>query len=150
VALHRAGAPVRDRAGEILTVDGEPWRDGGDEARIVWRAGVGTRASAIVSCLATTNGEHPLIAELLAGAEADASEAIVVPLGGGADALPNGPDAHTPVRVPRMLTAPRTNGAGSHDGDHETDAVTVTVPLRITVRQGNGATHVPAVGVNFS
>jgi hypothetical protein len=42
------------------------------------------------------------------------------------------------------------NGGTAHDGNGLADAVTVTVPLRITVRQGNGSSRAPAVGVNLS
>ena len=138
VALHRLGTPARDRAGRILTVDGAPWKDGDDEARVVWRAGVGTRTSAIVACLAAVHGEHPLISELLASADADANDAIVLPLGAGAE--PMGAET-SEVLVP----PPDSNGA------HRTaPAVTVTVPLRITVRTANGSGRAPAVGVNLS
>ncbi|MFL5612249.1 MAG: trypsin-like serine peptidase [Gemmatimonadaceae bacterium] len=127
VAVHGIGAPARDRGGRVLTIDGEPWSDGGDEARIVWRAGVGTRASAIVACLAATNADHPLIAELLADSEVDACDAIVIPLGAGADApSPAEPDAS--FRVPHTVAVPSANGA----------------PMRITVPQGNGSIHAPA------
>lgn len=148
VAVHGIGAPARDRGGRVLTIDGEPWIDGGDEARIVWRAGSGTRVSAIVACLAATNGDHPLVAELLAGADADASDAILIPLGAGAATSPQ-LEPEAPFRLPRTVVAHSTNGVG-HDGHHDAETVTVTVPLRITVQQGNGASHPPAVGVNLS
>jgi endonuclease G len=155
VALHRLGAPARDRAGLVLTVDGEPWREDGDEARIVWRAGVGTRACAIVRSLAMTHGEHPLIAELLADGERDASDAIVVPLGAGGedvgDASAAAPsDGNATVRAVRTTVSPDSNGGSAHDLHGASEAVTVTVPLRITVRQGNGSGRAPAVGVNLT
>ncbi|HEY7235393.1 MAG TPA: serine protease [Gemmatimonadaceae bacterium] len=136
VAVHRGGAPARDPAGRVLTVDGEPWVDGDDETRVVWRAGVGTRVCAIVRLLAAARGEHPLIADVLAASDVDAADAIAVPLrAGAADAAPSG------------------NGAGAHDPDETpngTPSLTVTVPLRITVRAGNGTEGEPAVGVNVS
>ena len=137
VGVHRLGAPARDRAGEVLTTDGERWTAAGDETRIVWRAGLATRAHQILSALAV-HGEHPLIAELLAESERDAAEAIVVPLGSGADGR-----HHAPV--------PTSNGDGAHaDHNGQDEALTVTVPLRITVRQGNGSGRAPALGVNLS
>ena len=137
VGVHRLGAPARDRAGEVLTTDGERWTAAGDETRIVWRAGVATRAHQILSALAV-HGEHPLIAELLAESERDAAEAIVVPLGSGADGR-----QHASVAT--------SNGDGAHaDHNGQDEALTVTVPLRITVRQGNGSGRAPALGVNLS
>ena len=150
-AIHRAGAPARDRAGQVLTVDGEPWVDGTDEARVVWRAGVATRACAIVKRLAVTCGEHPLIAELLGNADPDASDAIVIPLGAGMMRAASG-DGAVSVQPPkrRADAAIEGNGDGAHEVPKSTDAVTVTIPLRITVRAANGAGRAPAVGVNLS
>ena len=143
VGVHRLGAPARDRAGRVLTVDGFPWKDGDDEARVVWRAGLGTRTSAIVACLAASHGEHPLIAELLASADVDATDAIVLPLGAGAERVLLPPsESVTPLG--------NSNGAGAAQDHQAQPAVTVTVPLRITVRTGNGAGRAPAVGVNLS
>ena len=155
VGVHRAGAPMRDRTGRILTVDGQPWIDGGAEARIVWRAGVGTRASAILTTLAATCREHPLVADLLGDAEPDAADAIVIPLGAGATRVPPHQEpiaAPLPNEAETVVAVPATtdgNGAG-HDGASSAQAVTVTVPLRITVRAANGAERAPAVGVNLS
>lgn len=153
VAIHRGGAPARDRAGRVLTVDGAPWVDGQDEARVVWRAGVGARVSAIVECLASRCGEHPLIEPLLAEADADASAAIVLPLGaGGGPAASAEPeravDDHS--RLSEPTGAVESNGTHSRDAAAPTAAMTVTVPLRITVRTGNGSGRSPAVGVNLS
>jgi endonuclease G len=143
VGVHGVGAPARDRLGNVLTTDGERWTAESDETHIVWRAGVATRASTVVRALADACGEHPLIAELLADSERDAAETIVVPLG-------SGDDAH--AAEPRgVATVPHSNGDGAH-ADHNglEEALTVTVPLRITVRQSNGAGRAPAVGVNLS
>ena len=153
VAIHRGGAPVRDHGGHVLTVDGAPWIDGEDEARVVWRAGVGARASAIVRCLALRHGEHPLVEELLSHADADASAAIVLPLGGGAE-LETPSEHGSPVEehsrhsLPTDLAGP--NGAHARDPMAPAAAVTVTIPLRITVRTGNGDGREPPVGVDLS
>jgi endonuclease G len=156
-AIHRAGAPARDRAGRILTIDGEPWVDGADETRVVWRAGLGTRACAIVQCLADGRGEHPLIVQVLRESDPDASDAIVIPLGAGlvraasgdgATSAEQASDALAPLMRSRVASG--GNGGGSDEAPVITDAVTVTVPLRITVRAGNGAGRAPAVGVNLS
>ena len=153
VGIHRGGTPARDRAGRVLTVDGAPWVDGEDEARVVWRAGVGTRTSAIVRCLALRHGEHPLVEALLSHADADASAAIVLPLGAGAE-----PEALTDHSSPieahaRHATSAdlvESNGAQARDPMAPAAAVTVTIPLRITVRTGNGDGREPPVGVHLS
>jgi endonuclease G len=157
VALHRVGVPARDRSGRVLTSDGEAWADGDEEAHIVWRAGVGTRAAVIVQCLAEASGEHPLIAEMLSGVDADASDAIVIPLGAGAERVANvdkpaeNGNAEGQARVLRTLALPSSNGEGAHETHHQSiEAVTVTVPLRITVRQGNGSGCAAAIGVNLT
>lgn len=157
VALHRMGAPARDRAGRVLTVDGAPWIDGDDEARVVWRAGVGTRTSAVVRCLADVHREHPLIAELLASADADATDAIVLPLGAGVERAPSlasapGAPSDSSARTARATISPESNGASTNEPELHgvMPAVTVTIPLRITVRTGNGSGRAPAVGVNLS
>ena len=152
VGVHSVGAPARDRTGQLLTVDGAPWSDGGDESRIVWRAGAGTRSCALMHCLALTNGEHPLVSELLARSDVDASEAIVVPLGAGAEATA---DANQPVidpvpHTPRTARSVAGNGHPAHDGNGAGESLTVTVPLRITVRQSDGVGREPALGVNLS
>ena len=141
VGVHRLGAPARDRAGEVLTTDGERWTAAGEETRIVWRAGVATPAHEILRAVAAVHGEHPLIAELLAESERDAAEAIVVPLGSGADT--GAPRAH-----PSLATSNGDGAHANHNGQDE--ALTVPVPLRITVRQGNGSGRAPALGVNLS
>lgn len=157
VGVHRAGAPARDRAGNILTTDGERWI-AGDETRVVWRAGVATRAHEVLRALAALHGEHPLIAELMAESARDAAEAIVVPFGSGAEA--EAPLGRT-EQVPREAMAPvppgshpssaTSNGDGANvDHEAQDEALTVTVPLRITVRQGNGSGREPALGVNLS
>jgi len=131
VGVHRVGAPARDRNGRILTIDGAPWTEGGDESRIVWRAGSATRTSALVRRLAAEYVEHPLVAELLRDVEADACDAIVIPLGAGIlDA------ATTTAHASRTSGGLDGNGARS-----EEDSAAVTVPLRIGVQPGNGASH---------
>ena len=158
VGIHRGGVPARDPEGAILTLDGEPWKEALDESRIVWRAGVGTCTSAIVGQLASLYSDHPLVSELLAECDADAAEAIVVPLGAGAERGRPSDGTAERVAVSSDVQAeapasgdPQTNGSSSHahpalDGS----ALTVTVPLRITVRAGNGSGRRPAVGVDLS
>ena len=142
VGIHRVGAPARDRAGRVLTVDGEPWKDGADESRIVWRAGSATRTSSVVRRLAAEFAEHPLVAELLREADVDACEAIVIPLGaGGAPvAVASGTDSGT--RTMRTFTEP--GGNGGHPG---TDTQGTPVSVRVTVQPTNGTAADSLVGV---
>ena len=158
VGVHRLGAPARDRWGNVLTTDGERWSRESDETRIVWRAGVASRLHEVLRALVERHGEHPLIAELVADSERDAAEAIVVPFGSGGDAdarrsatEPAHDDAIVTARPPREASGPTPNGDGAradHNGQEE--ALTVTVPLRITVRQSNGSGRAAALGVNLS
>jgi endonuclease G len=158
VGIHRGGVPARDREGAILTVDGEAWDDRLDESRIVWRAGLGTRTATLLQEVVERHGDHPLVNELRAESHADAAEAIVVPLGSGAERRKPGERANGEVTsvaakpdLNPMAVDPHRNGSAEHgpaalDGD----ALTVTVPLRITVRAGNGSSRRPAVGVDLS
>jgi endonuclease G, mitochondrial len=145
VAVHRLGAPARGAGGEILTSDGTPFIDGIDDGTVVWRANLGASASAVLCRLASACGEHPCIGALLREGRVDAAEALVIPLGSGAQAqsVSHAADAR-----------PGSNGAGTHEAPHgsasSNEAITVTVPLRITVRQANGRGRVPAVGVDLS
>lgn len=161
VAVHRGGAPARDGRGRIVTTDGTPWHAALDESRIVWRAGTGTRASAIVALLREHCGTHPLVLELLRGAATDASDAVAP---GAVEQQPaaakpgtaatasdgalraNGHAAPTPANVGRNGAEPGSPGAAPGA------SVTVTVPLRITVHAGATPAHGrgPAIGVDLS
>lgn len=154
VGLHRAGAPARDADGSILTVDGERWSEADDESRIVWRAGVGTRTDFILGRLVAAHADDPRVAALLGDGEQDAAEAIVVPLGSGIErgrASEPASDRTAPDEVTAASTVHESNGNGGHEpAAGGADTVTVTVPLRITVRAGNGSPRRPTVGVDVS
>lgn len=158
VGMHRVGVPVRDANGGVLMLDGQRWTEDADESRVVWRAGVGTCTSAIVRQLASEARDHPVVVELLAESDADAADAIVVPLGAGADraGAPGAANGETDRTAPTaaavsMPLAAESNGGSGHDHSVlDGDALTVTVPLRITVRAGNGSGRRPAVGVDLS
>jgi endonuclease G len=134
VGVHRGGAPARDRDGRVLTVDGEPWTDGSDESRIVWRAGTATRTTALLRRLIDARVEHPLMMELLADVDADACDAIVIPLGAGVEKT----GAGIPVHV-----EPSVGKAGGNGGSPHVDAAAVPVPPRITVHSGDAAARDP-------
>jgi hypothetical protein len=92
----------------------------------------------------------------LAESGSEAADAIVVPLGSGAErGRPREPARveSSQLRAPaaeETPAPPRSNGQGGHHALASEDAVTVTVPLRITVRAGNGSGRRPAVGVDLS
>jgi endonuclease G, mitochondrial len=158
VGVHRAGVPARDHDGAILTLDGEAWHESIDESRIVWRAGIGTRTATILETLIGSCGDHPLVAEVRSDSDADAADAIIVPLGAGVERGRAGEPANlaaTPAPaiqpvVGAIAAVPQTNGRSGHDIPLDGDALTVTVPLRITVRGGNSSGTRPAVGVDLS
>jgi endonuclease G, mitochondrial len=148
VALHGLGAPARGVSGEILTCDGAPFSDETDDGAVVWRASLGASTYAVLRRLAAACGEHPWVEALLRDGRVDASDALVIPLGSGAQAQPtphpgSAPAGHNGAHAPH---APRTASGTSDNGD----AITVTVPLRITVHPANGGGRVPAVGVDLS
>ena len=173
VALHSTGVPKRDASGAVLTVDGERWIEGGDESRVLWQAGLGARVSAIVRRVDGACGGHPLVQEMLREGQADTADAVVVPLGSGEPLVVESPQGSAPM--PPVAAAPeaRTNGgstpptatvpplappvqplrapvmARSSERPRTSEAITVTIPLRITVRPGNGSGHGAAVGVDL-
>jgi V8-like Glu-specific endopeptidase len=163
VGVHRLGAPARGPSGQILTLDGDPWSPSTDESHIVWRASVATRTCTIVERLATACAGHPLVDELLREGEVDAAEAIIVPLGSGlarareaakpAVAVPTKSLKRPTEHASALAAQPVANGNGSgtdraRDAEEQSpEAITVTVPLRITVRAGNGGSRAPLVGV---
>ena len=98
------------------------------------------------------------MAQLLEETERDAAEAIVVPFGSGIEVdAPRGKVEHeaehgiATAGVARRPSVATSNGDGAHaDHNGQDQALTVTVPLRITVRQGNGSGREAAIGVNLS
>lgn len=49
VALHHAGKPARDRAGNILNLQGKPWKPWMGEHQVKWESNEGARVSRIVA-----------------------------------------------------------------------------------------------------
>ena len=156
VAVHCLGVPERDRAGDILTLDGSAWTAWTDESEIVWRATMGTRSSTIVRTLREKCGGHPFVRELLADDSAEAADAVVLPLGSGVSVatgrLPANGEEATSARVgvtPGLgVVSENGNGTGGH-ALHGNESITITVPLRITVRPGETGGRRPEVGVNL-
>ncbi|UQX05251.1 endonuclease [Streptomyces sp. RerS4] len=125
VALHHAGAPRRDRDGNILAVDGSLWRPDMGEHRIDWKANEGIRVSRIIGTLQQfplSGGAAALRAELLAAGTPPHP----------VEASPRSPQV-TPGRTddaePHGLTADWTAGRPTMTGG----GARWTVPLHLTV-----------------
>ncbi|MGW5849777.1 endonuclease [Streptomyces sp. NPDC055254] len=151
VALHHAGAPRRDRDGNILAVDGSLWHPGMGEHRIDWKANEGIRVSRIIAALQQfplTGGPATLRAELLAAGSSPRPVEFsppVPPGRPGADgARTDGAGAqaeYPPHPAPAAYDA-ASNGANGQGGT--TGVVHLSVPLRISVGLDGGAPPPPA------
>ncbi|MDX6759574.1 MULTISPECIES: endonuclease [Streptomyces] len=132
VALHHAGAPRRDRDGNVLAVDGTRWHPGMGEHRVDWKANEGVRVSrilAVIQQFPLSGAAAALRAELFAA----------------------GSSLH-PVEVsPPTLGPDRTNGAAppgatagrSADRQATTGSVRWSVPLHISVTLDGDALQPP-------
>ncbi len=121
IALHHSGVPKTDEKGQYIDVDGGIWRKGDDPARLVWLANEGIRISRIVQYVEKApirNHERALRDELL-----NAS-------------------APSPVVIPSVAPEPQLQEVGVNPTD---GAVTVTIPLTITVRLGETVTTSVAI-----
>lgn len=122
LGLHHSGVPARNEAGEILTVDGTVWDRTQDELKIRWIANEGIRISSILTWLekgadGMNEGERALLGEALN--PPTPTPALPQVPGGEQQA-----GVHTPQLVPEQHAA-------ADDG-----AVSLTIPLHITVRLG--------------
>ena len=119
LGLHHSGVPARNEAGEILTVDGTVWDRTQDELKIRWIANEGVRISSILTWLekgaeGMNEGERALLGEALNPPP---------------PALPQVPAAEQRAEV-------RTQPAPHQPATVEGGAVSLTIPLHITVRLG--------------
>ncbi|WP_328740771.1 endonuclease [Streptomyces erythrochromogenes] len=134
VALHHAGAPRKDRDGNVLAVDGTRWHPGMGEHRVDWKANEGVRVSRILGVIQ----QFPL-----SGAAAALR----------AELFAAGSSLH-PVEVsPPTVLTDRMNGAapkgvtmdgsrsGSGTGEQHaaTGSVSWNIPLHISVSLDAGA-----------
>ncbi len=120
VALHHAGTPKRNAAGQILAIGGAVWTSAMGESRIDWIANEGTRISRILARLrgvpglsATQRTLRDGIFNAKPGPLEIADQAVAVPAGGAAlAASPDGTVTWTiPLRVSIHLGAPHANAA---------------------------------------
>jgi endonuclease G len=122
IALHHAGVPRRDAAGEMLAKDGTVWRAGQRPlAELDWVGNEGVRVSSLVEALGAAT-VPPKWAPLLASVR----EAALPPSWPPADAAQG--QAHGAIVV---------NAAGGATG---AGTVTVQLPLSITIAVGAAST----------
>ncbi|HEY0764466.1 MAG TPA: DNA/RNA non-specific endonuclease [Pyrinomonadaceae bacterium] len=126
VALHHSGVPATDQAGNMLKIDGGIWRDGDDPAQVRYVANEGIRISRLVEHLRTANvkaHERALLQQVLdEGATPTPSERDET----------EDPTTTATTQPPVNGGAPQLNAAGG--------AVSLTIPLQITVSLGGAAT----------
>jgi V8-like Glu-specific endopeptidase len=137
VALHHSGVPDRDPATrQILTADGQPWRQGMGEDQVRWLANEGVLVSAI---LAHLDGQRlqGAAADLLAELKAAAHSRRPRP----------SPREAAPVAQPARPTGtPRPPPvSGDQAAPCEAPGTTITIPLLLTIRIDVGAAEAAAV-----
>ncbi|MFB7256193.1 endonuclease [Streptomyces nojiriensis] len=133
VALHHAGAPRKDRDGNVLAIDGTPWQPSMGEHRVDWKANEGVRVSRVLGAIQQ------------------------VPLSGAAAALRAelfavGSSLHPVEVTPPTVLTDRTNGTAPQSatmdgsgGQHATPgSVRWSVPLHISVSLDADAPQPPA------
>ncbi|MFL4910262.1 endonuclease [Streptomyces sp. MMS24-I2-30] len=124
VALHHSAVPRLGSDGRPLAVDGTPWQPGMGEHRLAWKANEGVRVSRVLQALSrlTLTGSAARLREELFRPPAPAQPSEGTP---PATALPRpGADGMVPNNSAQSAYAA---------------AVTLTVPLRITMGVGPSA-----------
>lgn len=109
VALHHSGIPKTDSHGNWLTTDGVVWDSSMDESRVAWIANEGIRISRILEFLRASHANHPLAAAVLNREQ-------------------------PPEVVPEEA---RAEPARQTDSEFRDGALSVTIPVRVTVRVGD-------------
>lgn len=120
LGLHHSGVPARNAAGDILALDGTVWDETQGELKIQWIANEGIRISSILTWLAKfadgmNAGQRTLLEEALNP--------------------PSQPVTPQP-RVGEQQARLRTQPAPEHPDDPADGAVSLNIPLHITVRLG--------------
>ncbi|HEU4667090.1 MAG TPA: DNA/RNA non-specific endonuclease [Arthrobacter sp.] len=120
LGLHHSGVPARNEAGQILTVDGTVWDSTQNELKIRWIANEGVRISSILTWLekgadGMKEGERALLGEAL---------------------NPPPPPAAPQVPAKEQQAEVRIQPAPELPAAVEDGAVSLTIPLHITVRLG--------------
>ncbi len=133
VALHHAGVPKTNARGELIGIDGRPWRSGDDPARLAWIANEGIRVSRLVAFVER--------ARLTASAARLRRVLLDAP-------IPPAPigEADAAAEPPAGLRGPVLVGLGTSDTAADDGLLaTIELPLRIDVRLGG--TTGGAIGV---
>jgi endonuclease G len=150
VALHRSGVPKRDAAGRILARDGSLWRESMGEHRIDWIANEGVLMASILA---------DLLARARAGRERDLIDGIVTSsstpeVGTPAPLLLSGQPAAASATIPQVSLIPAAQPLAApspeqpvaslaRDGAGGALAITVSLPIEVTVRVGVPVVQAP-------
>lgn len=133
VALHHSGVPRKDLDGNVLAVDGTPWRPSMGEHRVDWKANEGVRISrvlAVIQQFPLSGTAATLRAELFAAGSS--LHAVDVPPPTVLTDRPNG-------SAPQNATAEPGTGPGGEQQHATTGSVSWSVPLHISVSLDTGA-----------
>ena len=135
VALHHSGVPKTDANGNYVAKDGTVWKPGRDADDLDWVANEGVRVSSIVNDVKarklTTADQRRLREEMLTAEPLDPIEAAR-----DAAAFGQQPQPHRPAADKGPAPA-----AARQDGG----AITLTIPLEVTIRMGAPALGAAAV-----
>lgn len=136
VALHHSGVPATNDEGQILDKDGDVWERGDDPENIEWVANEGIRVSRLARDLHNAlNGT----------ARGDMLRSLFSKLDSENDGENAPRDRDRPVSNFRSMTpAPRNTISHTHAAAGAPEAVSVTIPLNITVSLGAASANVPS------
>ena len=125
VALHHSGVPEMDQAGNFKNINGGIWRPGDDPAMLHWVANEGIRVSRLIEHLTNASvKEHEK--ELLQQMLNEANTTTVQPI--------------ESKKTPKTNEQPNVNGGGNTQVTTAGGAVTVTIPLQVTISLGSAIT----------
>jgi endonuclease G len=138
IALHHAGVPKTNARGELLGIDGRPWRSGDDPARLAWIANEGIRVSRLVAFV-----ERARVSPAAARLRRVLLDAPVPPASVG--------EVDAAATLPAGVRGPVVVGLGAADADVDDGLLaTIELPLRIEVRLGGAAGGVIGVSAAIS
>lgn len=131
VALHHSGVPKKNSRGELIDVDGQPWKKGGDVSRLEWVANEGVRASKLAAFLARAKvkpAEKPLLRELLDAAPPTGERLLPE------EARNKGRE---PAGIDDTLSSHSRDRSMNREQKSTAASVTLTIPLNITFSLGD-------------
>lgn len=143
VGLHHSGVPER-KNGQIMSINGTPWTPDMGETRVRWIANEGARISSILEQASTlqglTAGQRGLLEEMLnpptmvpvpVAPPVPVPQPVVQP-----PEVATSPPSVSPPPVETARTAPPSIDLSAAAPAGADGAVTLTIPLQITVRLG--------------